>query len=106
VASCDFCLSRPLNGYKLGDEAFTRFNDHNEASGRLAPAYYEAVVATFFQHFAELQSIDSEILKSRLIEAFSSKEFKSSTGPGANTIQKLGTRISSVSQHLLEDGNN
>lgn len=91
---------------KLGDEAFTRFNDHNEATGRLAPAYYEAVVATFSQHMEELQSIDPEILKSRLIRAFSSEEFKSATGPGANTIQKLGTRISSVSAHLLEDGNN
>ena len=91
---------------KLGDEAFTRFNDRNEATGRLAPAYYEAVVATFFQHTVKLQSIDSEILRSRLVEAFSSYEFKSATGPGANTIEKLKKRISIVSQHLLEDGNN
>ena len=91
---------------KLGDEAFTRFNDHNEATGRLAPAYYEAVVATFAHHLADLQGIDSEILKTRLIEAFSSEEFKTATGPGANTIQKLGTRIASVSKHLLENGNN
>jgi hypothetical protein len=91
---------------KLGDEAFTRFNDHNEATGRLAPAYYEAVVATFSRHSAELQGIDSEILKNRLIHAFNSIEFKSATGPGANTIQKLGTRINSVGNHLLENGNN
>lgn len=91
---------------KLGDEAFTRFNDHNEATGRLAPAYYEAVVATFAQYMADLQVIDSEVLKNRLIEAFSSEEFKAATGPGANTIQKLGTRIFSVSKHLLGNGNN
>ena len=91
---------------KLGDEAFTRFNDHNEATGRLAPAYYEAVVATFANNTTELHAIDSNVLKNRLIEAFASEEFKSATGPGANTIQKLGTRISSVTNHLLRHGNN
>lgn len=91
---------------KLGNEAFTRFNDKNEASGRLAPAYYEAVVATFAKNMAVLKEIDSNILKARLIEAFKSNKFKKATGPGANTIEKLETRISTVSEHLLENVNN
>lgn len=91
---------------KLRDEAFTRFNEYQEATGRLAPAYYEAVVATFAQHMAELQAIKADILKIRLIEAFSSYDFKSATGPGANTIQKLASRINCVGQHLLENGHN
>ena len=100
----DFQSVFSLISSKLGNEAFTRFNDHNEATGRLAPAYYEAVVATFSHHLSELKAIDPEILKTRLIEAFSSDEFKSATGPGANTIQKLGTRIASVGEHLLKNG--
>jgi hypothetical protein len=89
---------------KLGDEAFTRFNDQNEPTGRLAPAYYEAVVATFAQYREQLDEIDSAIIKERLVQAYSSDAFKGATGPGANTIQKLQERIQCVTDYLLNNG--
>ena len=85
---------------KLGDAAFTRFNAEGEPTGRLAPAYYEAVVATFSVYIEELRTLTPAIIKSRLQDAFNSLEFRTATGPGANTIEKLGNRIATVSKHL------
>ncbi len=85
---------------KLGDSAFTRFNSEGKPTGRLAPAYFEAVVGTFSAYIAELRSIDPSEIKNRLITAFSSEDFRASTGPGANTIEKLERRISVVTEYL------
>lgn len=91
---------------KLGTEAFTRFNEYGEATGRLAPAYFEAVVSAFFHHLDVLEKIPPETVKKRLIAAFSSAKFKAATGPGANTIGKLEQRVSIVTGYLVSDGNN
>lgn len=86
---------------KLGDQAFTRFNDNGDSTGRLAPAYFEAVVATFDEAYDDLEPLpDAKILES-LKTAFSSAGFKDATGPGANTIPKLQARIDSVKSHLV-----
>lgn len=85
---------------KLGDAAFTRFNAEGEPTGRLAPAYYEAVVAAFSEHLEELRTLAPAIIRGRLLVAFNSDEFRGATGPGANTIEKLGNRISIVASHL------
>ena len=87
---------------KLSDSAFTRFNTEGEPTGRLAPAYYEAVVATFSDHLDDLRPLSPAIIKDRLQNAFNSKEFRTATGPGANTIEKLGQRILIVSKHLCD----
>lgn len=87
---------------KLSDQAFTRFNDQGHATGRLAPAYFEAVVVTFDQATEKLEAIDSTDLVDRLRNAFSSSDFKDATGPGANTIPKLGKRIDTVRTYLLD----
>lgn len=86
---------------KLSGSAFTRFNDRGEPTGRLAPAYFEAVVATFSENMTDLSSVSSEDIVDRLKKAFSSRKFKRATGPGANTIEKLGLRIEAVKEHLL-----
>lgn len=86
---------------KLEDAAFTRFNADGEPTGRLAPAYYEAVVAAFSEHIEDLSKIDSDQIKERLQDAFNSSEFRGATGPGANTIGKLNDRIHIVTQFLL-----
>ncbi|PEQ13221.1 hypothetical protein B2G71_07205 [Novosphingobium sp. PC22D] len=88
---------------KLGDQAFTRFNSHGEATGRLAPAYYEAVCVAFVERYDELRSIAAEDLLSRLQSAFESEGFKNATGPGANTIAKLQQRIQVVQEHLSDE---
>lgn len=86
---------------KFGDQAFTRFNSHGEATGRLAPAYYEAVCATVAAHLEEVEKISDTELLDRLKAAFESAPFKEATGPGANTIPKLHQRIETVTQYLL-----
>ena len=88
---------------KLGNQAFTRFNSHGEATGRLAPAYYEAVCVAFVERYDELANIDAGIMLSRLKAAFESDGFKSATGPGANTIPKLHQRIEVVQEHLCDE---
>lgn len=85
----------------FGNSAFTRFNDKGEPTGRLAPAYFEAVVAAVFQNKECLTNIDADTLTKGLIAAFSTDEFKNATGPGANTISKLEKRISVVADHLI-----
>jgi hypothetical protein len=86
---------------KLGNEAFTRFNENGNATGRLAPAYFEAVVTAFYEHADTISQLDKKTVKERLINAFDSPEFRDSTGPGANTIEKLSKRIESVQKYLI-----
>ena len=86
---------------KFSDNAFTRFNSHGEATGRLAPAYFEAVCASVVTHHSDLLKFSGDDLLVRLRRAFDSDEFKSATGPGANTVPKLHQRIAVVSKFLL-----
>lgn len=88
---------------KIGDQAFTRFNSHGEATGRLAPAYFEAVCASFALKIDDLKDIDGTTLLHRLKKAFDSEDFKGATGPGANTIPKLHQRIGVVEGYLIGD---
>jgi len=88
---------------KLGDQAFTRFNTHGEPTGRLAPAYYEAVCVAFVDRYDTLNDAPPETLVFRLKAAFGSERFKNATGPGANTIPKLYERIQVVQEYLCDE---
>ena len=85
---------------KAGDEAFTRFNESGRPIGRLAPAYYEATIYAFSENISTIKEISPDEVKERLRTAFSDEDFLKSTGPGANTIQKLETRVAVVSRYL------
>jgi len=87
---------------KLGGSAFTRFSDDGEPTGRLAPAYFESVVAAFSENIEQLRDMEPSAIKNRLITAFSDENFKQATGPGANTIDKLEKRVAIVATHLCE----
>lgn len=93
---------------RFGDGAFSRYNMHGEPTGRLAPAYFEAVVGAVTENFAEVSQVAPGVLQDRLKDAFASQAFINSTGPGANSIQKFNSRIAVVKQHLLAlpDGSN
>ena len=67
----------------------------------MAPAYYEAVCATVASHQRDIEEMDAGALIQRLKRAFDSEEFKAATGPGANTIPKLHSRIEVVGRFLL-----
>jgi hypothetical protein len=85
---------------KLGDAAFTRFTAEGVPTGRLAPAYYEATVTAFSNHFKSIEKMNGAEVQKKLIGAYSDQEFIESTGSGANTIPKLKQRIETVSKYL------
>jgi len=85
---------------KLSDKGFTRFNQEGNPTGRLAPAYFEAVAASVSANLDTVNSMSSDEVLERIKNAFSDDTFKNSTGPGANTIEKLNTRIDTVSHYL------
>lgn len=77
---------------KFGDGAFSRYRS-GSPSGRLAPAYFEAVVGALYQRFDELAGRDPDQMKRLLAETFESDRFKAATGPGANSKEKMQERI-------------
>lgn len=89
---------------KLDSSAFSRFNADEVSIGRLAPAYFEAVSVAFSENMNELKIIDGFELRSRLVRAFASEEFRGATGPGANSLPKLNHRIEVVTNFLKKNG--
>lgn len=85
---------------KLGDTAFSRSRD-GQAFGRLAPAYFEAVVGALADEINVVSDLPSETLKQKLSDAFETAEFKAASGPGANSKGKMETRIDLVKQAIL-----
>ncbi|MFM9978612.1 MAG: DUF262 domain-containing protein [Sphingomonadaceae bacterium] len=85
---------------KLGDTAFSRSRD-GQAFGRLAPAYFEAVVGALAGELDAVSSMPSEALKQKLSDAFETAEFKAASGPGANSKGKMEARINLVKHATL-----
>jgi len=82
---------------KFGKDAFARYRD-GQAQGRLAPAYFEAVVGGALSNIDAIAKKSPEALKRALAVLLESSDFREVTGPGANTIEKLGKRIQLVSE--------
>lgn len=87
---------------KFGDSAFSRRRDGN-ALGKLAPAYFEAVVGGLYQRFTELEVRAAEALQSTLTEALEDAAFRDATGPGANSKTKMEQRIKVVNDHFFPE---
>lgn len=85
---------------KLGDTAFSRSRD-GQAFGRLAPAYFEAVVGALADNLDALNGMPSETLKQKLSDTFETSAFKAASGPGANSKGKMETRIELVKEAIL-----
>lgn len=86
---------------KFGDTAFSR-SRNGQAFGKLAPAYFEAVVGALADHFDALEAVAPHELQQKLSDAFESPEFKAASGPGANSKGKMEQRIEIVRVALLE----
>lgn len=86
---------------KFGDAAFSRSRD-GDAFGRLAPAYFEAVVGALADRIGDLEGADPVELQTRLSNAFESAAFKAASGPGANSKGKMEQRIDIVREALLD----
>ncbi len=83
------------------DGAFSRFKSTGDSTGRLAPAYFEAVVGAVSDELPAIEGKDVSTLRAKLIDAFAHAEFLASTGPGANSIEKFRKRIDVVKACLL-----
>ena len=84
---------------KLGDRAFSR-RKNDEPVGRLAPAYFEAVVGAFAPRLNLVGGARPEKLDSALTYAFGDDRFVEATGPGANAKWKMDQRIRVVGEYL------
>lgn len=82
---------------KFGDAAFSRSRD-GQAFGRLAPAYFEAVVGGLAEKVSELSGESALDLRNKLSDVFETPAFKNASGPGANSKSKLESRIDLVRQ--------
>ena len=82
---------------KFGPHAFVKYRN-GEPLGGLAPAYFEAISMGALARQQELGALSPEQAKRVLAAAVESKEFRSVTGPGANSLPKLKRRIDLISQ--------
>lgn len=86
----------------FGDAAFSRSRD-GVAFGRLAPAYFEAVVGALAGNLDSVAGLDSATLKTRLSDTFETDEFKGVSGPGANSKGKMADRIRLVREAFSKE---
>lgn len=85
---------------KLGDTAFLRYKG-TDPTGSLPPAYFEAISVGIFSTIKQIEQKDAVNLRQAITTLVQSPEFRVVTGPGANSKEKLNTRISLASQALL-----
>lgn len=83
----------------IGSGAFVRYRGDLPVGG-LAPAYFEAVTIGTFRNLPQVASADPTKFKAAIALTVQSQEFRSATGPGANSKQKLGARISTIEQAI------
>ena len=81
-----------LANQKLGDTAFLRYRGGSPV-GSLPPAYFEAISIGIANTRETIRSKDHEILRKKLSQLVQSEDFRAVTGPGANSREKLETRI-------------
>lgn len=84
---------------KLGDTAFLRYRGGSPV-GSLPPAYFEAISIGIANVRNKIRSKTPEILRQKLSDLVQSEGFRAVTGPGANSRDKLETRIRLVGEVL------
>lgn len=85
---------------KLGDTAFLRYRG-NAPMGSLPPAYFEAISIGIHNNLEKIQNKTPESLRASVTALVQSDAFRSVTGPGANSKEKLKSRIRLASDALL-----
>jgi hypothetical protein len=83
----------------MGTGAFVRYRA-NVPIGALAPAYFEAVTIGTLQTLERARHVDPEKIRGAIIKCVQSEQFRSFTGPGANSREKLEGRIETISSAL------
>lgn len=84
---------------KLGDTAFLRYRGDNPI-GSLPPAYFEAISIGIFHARNHIREKSPTVLRNTVTQLVQSDDFRAVTGPGANSREKLNTRISLATEIL------
>lgn len=79
----------------FGQNAFVKYR-HGQPIGGVAPAYYEAVTCGCLDVLDNITAMDPEKARKLLGKTVESDEFRNVTGPGANSLPKLRSRISII----------
>ncbi|RCS41546.1 DUF262 domain-containing protein [Bremerella cremea] len=79
----------------LGAGAFVKYRGQS-AVGGLAPAYFEAVSTGIFRSLSYAKNASPTAVRQAVIDTVQTEEFRQCTGPGANTKQKLNSRINLI----------
>ena len=83
----------------LGSGSFVKYRGESPV-GALAPAYYEAITIGTCNLIDKINEIDAIKMKMAVIKTVQSSEFRSFTGPGANSKEKLEGRINTIQTAL------
>lgn len=83
----------------MGVGSFVKHRD-GDPIGALAPAYFEAVSIGVSEAWGAASMLSPSSLRDRVIEVTQSAQFKSFTGPGANSREKLENRIRLVREAI------
>ena len=95
-----FFMTMKLARDKLGDTAFLRYRGTTPV-GSLPPAYFEAISMGILTTYKEIIGKSSISLRKAVTELVQSEEFRSVTGPGANSKEKFRTRVELAEKALL-----
>ena len=96
----DFVKTMSFARKNLGDAAFLRYRGKSP-TGSLPPAYFEAIAIGIHNNLKKIQSKSAASLRSKLTTLVQSEPFRAVTGPGANSKDKLKTRIQLAGDALL-----
>ena len=83
----------------IGAGAFVRYRGTTPV-GALAPAYFEAVTMGTLRAMPDIEAVDAEDFRRVIRETVQGEIFRSFTGPGANSKEKLESRIYTIYQAL------
>jgi hypothetical protein len=83
----------------LGNGSFVKYRGETPV-GALAPAYFEAITMGTLRILYKVQQVDKDDVKNTIISVVQSDDFRSFTGPGANSREKLEGRIQIVKSNL------
>lgn len=80
-------------------DGFVKYR-HGRPIGALAPAFFEAVTMGVLNNISDLDSLDKTRVRQNVAAVLESNDFKSQTGPGANSRPKLEERIRLVTNAI------
>jgi len=95
-----FNKTMKLANAKLGDTAFLRYRG-STPTGSLPPAYFEAISVAIHKTYNQIENTSADSLRAAITDLVQSTEFRAVTGPGANSKEKLRTRIELASRNLM-----